>query len=140
MSYLLDTCILSELRKNVPEKTRVWFENKDQDQFFISVVTLAELWDGIERLPKSKRRNDLQDWFHGEIHSRFKDRILTIDDRVAMEWGFLNAGLRRKGVTMGVQDLYIAATVKSHSLVLVTVNIKDFQAADIPLVNPWTDM
>lgn len=137
MSYLLDTCTISELRKSISQKTMEWFESKDQDLLFISVVTIAELFDGIERLPKSKKKKDLEDWFHGDIHTRFKDRILPIDDRVAMEWGHLNAQLQRKGICVGVQDLYIAATAKSHNLAIVTLNTKDFQWVDIPLINPF---
>jgi len=137
MSFLFDTCVLSELRKNVPEKAQGWFESKDPDLFYISVVTIAELWDGIQRLTKSKKKKDLEDWFYGEVHSRFKDRILSIDDVVAKEWGHLNALLKRKGITIGVQDLYIAAIAKSHGLALITLNTKDFQEIDLPLINPW---
>jgi len=137
MSYLLDTCVLSDLRKNVPQTVRVWFDNIDQDLFFISVVSIAELLDGIERLPLSKRRKDLENWFFGEVYSRFKDRILPIDDHVAKEWAYLNASLQRKGHTVPVQDLYIAATAKSHGFVIVTRNTKDFSPIKIPLINPW---
>ena len=137
MSYLLDTCILSELRKNVPQNALSWFETKDQNLFYISVVTLAELLDGIERLPDSKKKRDLEDWFYGELHSRFKDRILSIDDHVAKEWAYLNASLQRKGICVGLQDLYIAATAKAHCFSLITLNLKDFQSIDIPVINPW---
>ena len=107
MSYLLDTCVVSELRKNVPPATRKWFDSIDQDLFFISAVTIAELLDGIERLPSSKKRKDLENWFFGEVYTRFKERILPIDDHVAKEWAYLNASLQQKGFTVGVQDLYM---------------------------------
>lgn len=137
MSYLLDTCVLSELRKPITQKTRKWFDDKDQELFYISVVTIAELWDGIERLPQSKKKKELEEWFLGGIHTRFKNRILSIDDRVAKEWGTLNARLLKKGVSVGVQDLYIGATAKAYSLELVTLNHKDFQAMELLLVNPF---
>lgn len=137
MSYLLDTCVLSELRKAVPDVIRDWFDNVDQDLFYISVVSIAELLDGIERLPQSKKRKDLEHWFFGEVHTRFKDRILPIDDHVAKEWAYLNAALTQKGHNIGVQDLYIAATAKSHGLAIVTRNSKDFKHTDIRLINPW---
>lgn len=137
MSYLLDTCVLSELRKGVPGNVRNWFESIDQDLFFISVVTIAELLDGIERLSSSKKKKDLENWFFGEIHTRFKDRIIAIDDHVAKEWAYLNAALLQKGHIVGVQDLYIAATAKSHGLIIVTLNVKDFHHTKIPLINPW---
>ncbi len=137
MSYLLDTCVISELRKSVPDNVRSWFESIDQELFFISVITIAELLDGIERLPPSKKKKDLENWLFGEVYSRFKDRILPIDDHVAKEWAYLNSSLLKKGHIVGVQDLYIAATAKSHGLSCVTRNVKDFQPTKIPLINPW---
>lgn len=137
MSYLLDTCVISELRRNVPESVSQWFENIDQDLFFISAVTIAEILDGIERLPSSKKRQDLESWFFGEVYTRFKDRILPIDDHVAKEWAYLNAALQKNGHSVGVQDLYIAATAKSHGFSIVTLNIKDFHHTKIPIINPW---
>lgn len=137
MSYLLDTCVLSELRKSIPLNVREWFLSKDSDLFFISVVTIAELWDGIERLSAAQKRRDLEEWFRDEVHSRFKDRILSIDDRVAKEWGSLNAKLQKKGRMVGVQDIYIAATAKSWDLSLITLNVKDFQHMDLMVINPW---
>ena len=137
MSYLLDTCTLSMLRKQVTPNIRRWFESKNQDLFFISCVTLAELWDGIERLSPSRKKRDLEDWFHGDVMTRFKDRTLPIDNLIALEWGSLSATLQKKGVTIGVQDLYIAATAKSKGLAIITVNVKDFKNLDIPIINPW---
>lgn len=139
MSYLLDTCVLSELRKTVPATVREWFDSKDQDLFYISVVTIAELLDGIERLPASKKRHDLEDWFYGEVHTLFNNRIIHITDHIAKEWAYLSASSSQKGIVVGVQDLYIAATAKSHSFSLVTLNTKDFQKLGIPLINPWKD-
>src|ERR1700733_6093109 len=134
MSYLIDTCIISELRKKIPSQVTNWFDNKDEELFYISVVTVAELLDGIERLPTSKKKRDLENWFHGDVLSRFKDCILPIDEKVAKTCGFLSAALKSKGVNVGVQDLYIAATAKVNSLAVVTLNFKDFKDADISLV------
>jgi toxin FitB len=137
MSYLLDTCVLSELRKSIPLNVREWFSSKDSDLFFISVVTVAELWDGIECLSASQKRRDLEEWFRDEVHSRFKDRIFSVDDRVAREWGSLNAKLQKKGCMVGLQDIYIAATAKSWDLSLITLNVKDFEHMDLMVINPW---
>jgi predicted nucleic acid-binding protein len=137
MSYLLDTCVISELRKVTPLHVKDWFESKDEELFFISVVTIAELLDGIERLPSSKKKNDLKEWFHGSVLSRFKDRILVIDEKTAKMWAHLNANLIKKGVTVGIQDLYIAATAMVNSLAVVTLNLKDFKNTNISIFNPW---
>jgi toxin FitB len=137
MSYILDTCVLSQLRKKIPTNVKDWFESKDQDSFFISVVAIAELWDGIERLENAKKRKDLEDWFFGDVQTRFKDRILPVNDTVALKWGTMNSALKRKGFIVGVQDLYIAATAAVNNLALVTLNTKDFENLDLVLINPW---
>lgn len=137
MSYLLDTCVLSQLRKKVPMHVRNWFESKDQNLFFISAVTIAELWDGIGRLEISEKRKDLEEWFIGEIQTRFKGNLLPIDEAVAIKWGALNSSLQKKGLIVGVQDLYIAATAATRNLVLVTLNTKDFVHIDLTVINPW---
>lgn len=139
MSYLLDTCVVSDLRKPLPPEVKSWFYGRDQDLLFISCVTLAELWDGIERLPQSRKKRDLEDWFHGDVKARFKNCILPINEHVALEWGALNASLLRKGIIVGIQDLYIAATAKANGLALVTRNTRDFAAIDLSLINPWND-
>lgn len=137
MSYLLDTCVLSALRKEISPATAKWFTEKEDSLFFLSVVTLGEIWDGIERLPPSKKKSQLEDWFYGKILPEFKGKILPIDERVALEWGQLNASLERKGLHIGVQDLYIAATAKAHSLMIVTLNTKDFVPTEVPVINPF---
>jgi toxin FitB len=137
MSYLLDICAISALRKKVPTHVIHWFENKDEDLFFISAVTLAELFDGVEHLPASKKRSDLEDWLHGNVLARFKDRILPIDEKVAKTWGLLSAHLKNKGINVGTQDLYIAATALVNSLAIVTLNLKDFKDVNISIFNPW---
>lgn len=139
MSYLLDTCVLSELRKTVPHRVKEWFDSKDQDLFYISVVTIAELLDGIQRLPASKKRSELEDWFYGEVHTLFMNKIIPITDHVAKEWAYMSSTSSQKGIVVGVQDLYIAATAKSQGFSLITLNTKDFQKLGIPLINPWKD-
>lgn len=79
----------------------------------------------------------MEEWFRDDVHSRFKDRILAIDDRVAKEWGSLNAKLQKKGRLIGVQDVYIAATARSWDLALITLNVKVFEPADLAIINPW---
>lgn len=137
MSYLIDTCVISELRKKIPENVVEWFANKNEESFMISVVTVAELLDGIERLSPSKKKRDLEAWFFGDVMERFQGKILPIDDNVAKTWGQLSAKLRKQGNIIGVQDLYIAATAQVHALAVLTINIKHFKDCDLPVINPW---
>lgn len=139
MTYLLDTCVVSQLRKKktIEPKVLEWFANKDHEAFSISAVTVAELWNGIELLPPSRKKTLLEDWFHGDFLANYKQKIIPIDERVAKDWGTLDALARKKGRQYSVQDLYIAATAKTHNLVVVTINLKDFCHDDIIAINPW---
>lgn len=137
MSYLLDTCVISELRKKMPDKAKEWFVGKNAESFLISAVTIAELMDGIERLAPSKKKNDLEGWFLSEVLERFHGKILPIDENIAKTWGILSASLRQKGITIGVQDLYLAATAQVHTLAILTTNVKHFKDLNIPIINPW---
>lgn len=137
MSYLLDTCVVSYLRGEVSQEVVDWFSHKNQASFFLSVVTLAEIEDGIGRLKPSRKKNDLIDWLYGALQQQFQDRILSIDAVVAKTWGQLNSKLVSSGLTLGVQDLYIAATAIVHGLAVVTANTKDFVQAGVVVFNPW---
>ena len=89
MSYLFDTCVLSQLRKNIPESVRIWFESKEQKLYFISLSSLLLNYLMASNVyPNQKKRKDLEDWFYGDIHTRFKNRIISIDDHVAKRVGF----------------------------------------------------
>ncbi len=137
MNYLLDTCVISELRKEVPASVKDWFSDKNSDSFFISVVTIGEIIDGIERMSPSKKKNDLGEWLFREVLERFQGKILPINENIAKNWGRLSAELRKKGISIGVQDLYLAATAQVHSLTILTINVKHFQPIGIQVINPW---
>lgn len=72
-----------------------------------------------------------------EVNTRFNGKILPIDGAVAVKWGTLNASLQKKGILVGVQDLYIAAMALTNNLALVTLNTKDFDKLELVLLNPW---
>jgi predicted nucleic acid-binding protein len=137
VSYLLDTCAISHLRRPVTSPANSWFSDKDQSLFYISVVTLGEIESGIARLEPSRKKRDLEEWFYGPFQERFSDRILPIDAAVAKAWGRLSAKLVSEGNNVGVQDLYIAATALVHSLAIITTNTKDFVATGVVVLNPW---
>lgn len=136
MNYLLDTCVVSQFPKKLPSHVVEWFEMQDEDNLFLSVVTVAEIADGIGRLKASKKKALLED-FLTKLLDRFNSRILSINNHVALEWGYLNSNLRRKGRSVGVQDLYIASTARHHSMSVVTLNERHFSPLDIRVVNPW---
>ncbi len=138
MNFLLDTNVVSEWTKPRPDAGVVdWLAQIDEDTVFLSVVTFAELRHGIERLPASKRRKQLDEWLRGELPLRFEQRILQVDGAVADEWGRLVARHDALGRPIHAMDALIAATAQVHTLTLVTRNAADFEASVKSVVNPW---
>jgi len=140
VSYLLDTNVVSELVASRPNANVVdWLDAVDAEQVFLSVITVGELKGGIERLPDSRRRRRLINWLNGDLLVRFGERVLPIDTQVALAWGTLVAETRAAGTPIPAIDSLLAATAAVHGLTLVTRNVGDFEAAGIPLLNPWQD-
>ncbi len=139
MTFLLDTTVVSEWVKQRPDPGVIdWLAEVDEDRVFLSVVTLAELRHGIERLADSRRRKRLDAWLRDELVLRFEGRVLSVDETVADCWGEVVARREAIGRPIGVMDAFIAATANVHSLKLVTRNERDFKSAVKEVVNPWT--
>lgn len=138
MRFLLDTNVVSEWAKPRPNVNVIrWLAEADEDRVFLSVVTVAELRHGIERLAAGRRRDRLNSWLHEELLSRFEKRILTVDLSIASAWGSIVARGQANGRPPGIMDAFLAATAEVHRLTLVTRNVSDFQAAGLPIFNPW---
>jgi toxin FitB len=139
VSFLLDTNVVSEWVKPRPNAGVInWLAQVDEDRVFMSVVTLAELRYGIERMPPGRRRTRLEEWVREELPLRFEGRLLLIDDAVADAWGMTVARSEVIGRPMGVMDAFIASTAKVHALKLVTRNGSGFESVVEEIVNPWT--
>lgn len=139
MRYILDTNVISELNKSEPDRGVVeWINEVDEDAIFLSVITVAEIRNGIARLTDGNRRRLLAAWLEIELPIRFEHRIFTIDYEVAKEWGVVVAQRQSQGRPIGVMDGFIAATARVHGLALVTRNISDFSGSLDELINPWT--
>jgi predicted nucleic acid-binding protein len=133
VSFLLDTNVVSEIRRGRDRNVREWVGVVEDVDLHLSVMTLGEIRKGIELL---RGRDPAQaevfaDWL-GELHTRFADRIVPIDARIAEEWGRLNAT-----ATRGTVDSLIAASARIHGLTVATRNTGDFEGCGVPLVNPW---
>jgi predicted nucleic acid-binding protein len=138
MKYLLDTCVISELvAKEVNPKVVEFVDSLDSDDVYLSVITLGEIAKGIEKLPKSKRKQELHIWLTEDLLVRFDEKIVPLDTNVLLEWGFLAARLESKGKILPAMDSLIAATVLTHKFALVTRNVEDFNSANIEIINPW---
>ena len=134
MSFLVDTCALSELtRSNPSRRVSDWFDAVAPETLFISVLTLGEIRKGIERLDGGRRCARIAAWLEAELPVWFEDRVLPVDTGVADEWGRLAARLR----SLPAIDGLIAATARRHRLAVVTRNEADFAATGVDLLNPW---
>lgn len=139
MSFLLDTNIVSEPMKPQPTPSVVrWLADADEDHIFISVVTLAELRTGVERLAAGVKRKRLEEWLQDELPVRFEGRILAIDPIVADACGKIVARCQDLGRPIEAMDAFIAATAEVHRLTLVTRDVSDFKPALKSVLNPWT--
>ena len=136
--YLLDTNVPSELIKPDPNPGLIaWMGAASEDDLFLSVVTVAEISRGAERLVSGRRQDGLRTWL-SDMVARFGDRTLSISVAVAIEAGRLEAQAVRRGRTMEFADALIAATARVHVLALVTHNVSDFSGLDIEVLDPWS--
>ncbi|BCB25948.1 ribonuclease VapC [Sulfurimicrobium lacus] len=137
MSYLVDTNVLSELRRKNPNPGVVtWFTQRPATTLYLSVLTLGEIRKGIEGLGDEKRRMALLDWLETDLPAFFTGRILPVDAPVADRWGRLVAAAGRP---LPAIDSLLAATALVHDLVLVTRNSRDFSDLPVQLINPWAE-
>ena len=138
MNYLLDTCVLSEFTRRMPdEKVVRWVDGIDEEKLYLSAITIGEIQRGIQRLPESHRKTELLAWMNNGLVERFGGRILPLDAQTMLLWGTLTARLEKSGQPMGVMDALIAATAFQNNLILVTRNVADFIPCGAQVINPW---
>ena len=139
MAWLLDTNILSELRRLKPEpKVLAFVAAHPLDELYISAVTLAELRFGIEILSEgSSRRDELNKWLTHTIRPMFDKRVLLITEDIMLRWRIVVEEGRKAGYTYSQPDLIIAATALHHGFTMVTRDRGDFDKAGVPIYNPW---
>ncbi len=135
MSYLIDTNVLSELRRKQPNPAVVaWVQARPASTLYLSVLTLGELRKGIATLGEGAKQQALNDWLEVELPQFFTGRVLQIDVAVADRWGSLMA---QAGRPMPAIDSLLAATALVHGLQMVTRNQKDFDYPGLQTINPW---
>jgi predicted nucleic acid-binding protein len=136
--YLLDTNVLSELRKlgdgRADPNVTAWLANRDANSFFISVITVMELEIGILRVERRDQRQAslLRQWVDTIVRPEFSARTLPINEAIALHCARLHVPDPRSD-----RDALIAATALHHGMSVVTRNVADFAATKVPLINPW---
>jgi hypothetical protein len=138
--WLLDTNILSELRRPKPErKVLAFIAARPLELLYVSSVTLAEIRFGIELIDNANRRAELNDWLTHKVRPMFEQRILEITEDIMFKWRLLVEEGRKAGHTFSQPDLIIAATALHHGLTVVSRDVSDYQNTRVPLLNPWID-
>ena len=138
--WLLDTNILSELRRPKPErKVLAFLAAQPLELIHVSSATLAEIRFGIEMLADVGRRAELNDWLAHKVRPMFERRVLEITEDIMFKWRLLVEAGRKAGHTFPQPDLIIAATALHHGLTIVTRDVSDYERARVPVRNPWLD-
>ncbi len=137
MKALLDTCVLSELRhpRGHPGVRRAVVA-LDEEELFLSVISIGEIHKGISLLAESSRKRALASWLH-TLEQHYTDRILPIDRDICRRWGEITARTQRVGRTLSATDGLLAATALHHGLQVMTRDTADFEPTGVSLLNPW---
>lgn len=137
--WLLDTNVLSELRRPKPDARVVRFvSGQSLDLLYVSVVTFAEIRFGIELVKDASRRMELTDWLVHKLRPMFEDRVLEVTEDIMLKWRLLVEEGRKTGHTFAQPDLIIAATALHHGLTIVSRDTSEYEKANVPVLNPWT--
>lgn len=140
MGWLLDTNIISELRRLKPAPKVVAFIGAQLlARLFVSVVTLAEIRFGIELITDAGRRAELHDWLTHKVRPMFEQRVLLVTEDIMLKWRLLVEEGRKVSHTFSQPDLIIAATALHYGLTVVSRDASHYAKAHVPLLNPWTE-
>jgi toxin FitB len=136
--WLLDTNVLSELRRRKPVRRVVAFvAAQPLESLCISSITLAEIRFGIETVGDATRRAELNDWLTHKVRPMFEQRVLPITEDVIFKWRLLVEEGRKIGHTFSQPDLIIAATALEHGLTVVSRDTSDYKKARVSVIDPW---
>lgn len=136
--WLLDTNILSELRRARPEpKVLAFIAAQPLEHLYVSTVTFAEIRFGIELVADASRRAQLDDWLAHKVRPLFEGRVLAVTEDIMFKWRLLVEEGRKTGHTFSQPDLIIAATALCHGLTVLSRDMSEYERARTPCVNPW---
>jgi predicted nucleic acid-binding protein len=140
MSYLLDTCALSELSRPLSDPGVVhWLEGQMPETLFLSVLSVAEIERGIARLEPSQKKSQLTTFLEDVLNS-YGDRILPLTVSICGRWGQLSADLERKGRVLPLMDSLVAVSAIENNMTVVTRNVKDFADTGVQTLNIWSKL
>ena len=137
--WLLDTNVLSELRRPQPDSQVIAFvAAQPAPRLYVSTVTFAEIRFGIEAIRDPERRTQLNTWLAHTLRPLFQGRVVPITEDVLVRWRQVVEAGRRRGHTYSEPDVLIAAAALVEQLVVVSRDVREFVEARVPVLNPWT--
>jgi len=138
LKYLLDTNIISELVSKKPNKIVVeYINNLNQDDVYLSVITIGEIQAGIQNIESESRKALLLKWLYSDLFKKFENKIIHIDIDIMLMWGNINHQLKKAGKPLPIMDSLIAATCIQNKGTLITRNESDFKNLEIAIINPF---
>jgi predicted nucleic acid-binding protein len=136
--FLLDTNVLSELRRPRPDANVVAFvAAQPLDNLYVSTVSIAEIRFGIELVADVSRRAELNDWLIHKVRPMFDQRVLPVTENVMFKWRLLVEEGRKSGHTFSQPDLIIAATALEYGLAVVSRDTSDYEKSGVTVLDPW---
>ena len=135
---ILDTNVLSEVVRPRPEpKVLTWLAAQNFHDVYLTAMTAAELWHGVNRMPAGKRQSELRPVINALFQHEFAGRILPFDEMAALNYAELVTDRESAGRPVAAFDAQIAAIARVYSATVATRNTKDFELCGVALVNPW---
>jgi predicted nucleic acid-binding protein len=139
MRFLLDTNLLSEqTRKRSDLGVTTWIAAQEPEELAISVISLGEIERGVILLRPGPHKKELRNWLDEEVQVKYKDRTISVDKAIALEWGRISADAARTGRGLPESDGLLVATAIVLNLTLVTRNERHCAGWGAPLINPWS--
>ena len=141
MSYLVDTCVLSETIRPKPNPNVIrWLETTDERGLFLSSISLGELEKGIWKVQDDTRRRRLFNWLEGKVVPAFAGRTLGVSTPVARKWGQLLGDAENVGQPLPAIDAMIASTALIAGLTVASGNARGFMRCGVRVLDPWADL
>lgn len=137
---ILDTNVVSEPLQAKPNvRVMQWLDGLDASTCYITVITVAELYAGSERLPPGRKRTGLERSIDIIVNDKFAGRVLPFDLTAARNWGIITERLRRSGLNGMQQDVMIAAIALATGNSVATRDTRPFVAGGLDVINPWAE-
>ena len=138
MNYLIDTCVVSELIKDKPDRrVAKWIDGCDEESLYLSVLTIGEIQKGIAKLGVGARKSLLQKWLDSDLRLRFLGRVLPVTEAVAVTWGNIQGKAEAAGASLPTIDGLLGATAIVHHCAIVTRDENDLAPTGAEVFNPW---